>query len=155
MGLRLARFSSVLILLVLAGSSGIQAQEGQGRKKHPGKLGALLSQVADVHEDEGDGKAHKKAEDLGLRVHGRGAAAEVTAILEPLQGKGPASIDRAELARLGAAVTGESESFLLVSVPLRSLRRLGAHAGVRVARSPTPALALDGLGSNLSESVAL
>src|SRR5687767_10664468 len=108
MGLRLARFSSALILLALAGSSGLQAQDGPGRKKHPGNLGPLLSQVADVHEDEGDGKARQKAEDLGLRLDGRGAAAEVTAILEPLQGKGPASIDRAELARLGAAVTGES-----------------------------------------------
>jgi hypothetical protein len=154
MGIKFARFSSAFILMALAGSSGIRAQDDV-RKKHPGKLGTLLSQVADAHDEDGDEKAHARAESLGLQVRGGGAAAEVTAILEPLAGKGPASIDREELARLGAAVTGESESFLRVRVPIRSLRRLGAHAGIRVARSPAAARALDGLGSNLSESVAL
>jgi hypothetical protein len=155
MPVRLARFASILALLVLVVSTGSQAQDARKGKKHPGRLGTLLSQVADAHEDGGEDKAQQRADELGVHLHSRGALGEVTAILEPADGQGVASIDRDALAKLGATVTGESESFLRIRTPIRALRRLGARADIRVARAPTAARALDGLGSNLSESVAL
>ncbi|HZE96062.1 MAG TPA: Ig-like domain-containing protein [Planctomycetota bacterium] len=143
-----------LVILAVTSPPG-SGQDAPPPKKHPGKLGSLLSQLADAHEQGGDERASRRGEELGLRHYDGEKPGDVTVLVEPLDGKDASSIDRDDILRRGGEITGESESFLRVKVPVRALRRLSAHVGLRTVRTPTMARALEGLGANLSESVAL
>ena len=149
------RLLGLCLLIMLAVAPPSSGQDAPPRKKQPGKLGSLLSQLADAHEGGGDEKALRRAEELGLRHFEGEKPGEVTVIVEPYDGKDVGSIDRDDIARRGGEIVGESESFLRVKTSIRALRKLGDHADVRMVRTPTVARALDGLGANISESVAL
>src|SRR5262249_30596080 len=113
----------LLLCLVIFGvlSPPTPGQDAPPDKKDPGKLGPLLSQIVDAHERDGEAKAIARAEELGVgRPYGE-RAGELTVIVEPFDGKTSDSIDRDELAKRGGEITGESESFLRVQAPIRSL----------------------------------
>ena len=138
---------AILSASVALGVTGTTPSRGE-----PGcRLGPLLRTLADAHKAKGKGHALKLARLRGLRVK-RGL---VPVILVPKPGTGSASIDLIKVKRIGVRVDATSRSFVRILVPPGKLKRLEGHPDIHLARAPTPAKALGGMGSNISESVAL
>jgi hypothetical protein len=131
------------------------AEGGGGGRGGRGRLGARFQEVADAHERGGALAARRLAAELGLKPRsGEGGRPLLPVILEPASGDA-SSIDRDALARIDVRVDAVSRSFMRVLAPLPSLRALAGLPGVRVARPATPAKALAGFGTVVSESAGL
>ncbi len=118
------------------------------------KLSPFLEKLVGERDRMGSASAERMARARGMRPHRRGSKVWVQVILEPAEGRGR-SIDPDRIRRLGGEVDAVSQSFVSARIPVRKLRRLAEHPGIRVIRAPTPLLALEsGLGVVVSESVA-
>ncbi len=138
---------AILSVSIALGVKGAAPSRGE-----PGcKLGPLLRTLADAHKAKGKGHALGLARLRGLRIK----QGLVPVILVPKAGMGSKSIDLIKIKKLGVRVDATSMSFVRILVPPGRLKRLEGHPDIHLARAPTPAKALGGLGSNISESVAL
>ena len=141
--MRSTRFTlGALSFLVLAATPAL----GQGQ------FGPGVEQVAAAYAAGGLSQARTRAEGLGLALRPNDT---LTVIIAPLAGKAVADIDARAVGALGAVVDATSQNYVRAFVPPGQLNRLIGLANVGVVRGPAPAGGSAGMGSNVSESVAL
>ena len=145
----------VVLLLMFSIASAQWNIPLKSQKIHLPKIDAILQSFIDTYDEQGEDSAIVAVQMRGLRNKIINKQFLVPVIIEPTPDISTKLFDGDWLSRRGIVVDAVSRSYIRAQVPLRLLRRLSDHPQIRIARAPTPCKALGGLGSKVSESVAL
>ncbi len=132
---------------------GVRGNSRPGRKSC--RVGAFIKRLRAEHKRRGEKGARRLAKLRRLKLRRIRRRWHVPIILEPEEGKLAADVDLKAIEKHGVRVDAMSKSFIRVLVPFRQLGKLESLPCIARARAPLRMKALGGLGSNISESVAL
>ena len=138
--------ATLLVAVALSGPATVEA------KQHP-KLSQDLSRLSEMARGAPGSVAKEIAKSFLLK---KGPGGCIEALIEPAEGDVDCRrMDLAEIEATGAIVDAASRSYVRVFVKPKMLDRLADLSMVGRVRTPTTAKAALGMGSNVSESVAL